>query len=344
MFKPKFKYTDRIVNNLTFIAESNAVILNSPLIPKWEVTLRRDAILNSVHASTGIEGNSLTIEDVTALANGNDVIARDKDKLEVLNYLNALKMIPDFAKIDNFAMDDFLYLHKILTDGTIDYPNASGNLRDRQVYVGSSDGSKVFVPPKTEKVEKLVLDFLKWFNLVDNIHLNPIIVAGLTHYEIVRIHPFIDGNGRIARTMATLALYKQGFDLKRFFALDDYYDIDRPRYYAALRSVDPKTRDLTEWLNYFTDGVAFSMKAVREKVITLSKNVKNLKESGQIALNERQMAIVEKILSDGKITNRDIQKMFSISDTMARKETVKLEKLNVIKREGSGRNTHYILT
>ncbi len=168
-------------------------------------------------------------------------------------------------------------------------------------------------------------------------------MAGLTHYEMVRIHPFIDGNGRTARIMVTLVLYKRGFDLKRFFALDDYYDHDRPAYYAALQTVDPETIDVTEWLEYFTDGVSDSMKTVREKVLGLSKDVKILKERGQVALNDRQMRIVEFIIKKGKITNRDIRSMFNLSNRAALDEIYKLMDLNVLKQEGSGHSVHYIL-
>ncbi len=168
-------------------------------------------------------------------------------------------------------------------------------------------------------------------------------MAGLTHYEMVRIHPFIDGNGRTTRIIATLVLYKRGFDLKRFFALDDYYDHDQPVYYAALQTVDPETIDVTEWLEYFTDGVSDSMKTVREKVLGLSKDVKILKERGQVALNDRQMKIVEFIIKKGKITNRDIRSMFNLSNRAALDEIYKLMDLNVLKQEGSGRSVHYIL-
>lgn len=94
MFKPNFRCTDKIVTNLTFIPESRAIILNSPLIPKWEVSLRRDALLRSAHSSTAIEGNPLSLEEVSALAAGRDIMVRRKDKQEVLNYLEALERIP----------------------------------------------------------------------------------------------------------------------------------------------------------------------------------------------------------------------------------------------------------
>jgi Fic family protein len=186
-------------------------------------------------------------------------------------------------------------------------------------------------------------EFLEWFNSTAVSEIDPVIEAGLTHYELVRIHPFIDGNGRAARVIATLVLYKRGFDTKRFFALDDYYDQDRRGYYAALKSVDQSTLDLTGWLEYFTDGVAVSIKAVKDKVIGLSKDIKLLKEKGQIALTQRQMKIVERIIERGRITNRDVRNMFNLSNRGALDEITKLLKLKVIRKVGKGRSLYYNL-
>jgi len=204
-------------------------------------------------------------------------------------------------------------------------------------------GEVIFMPPPSENVPWLVDALLEWFNSPEAEEIDPVIVAGVTHYEIARIHPFIDGNGRTARTMATLTLYKRGFDLKRFFALDDYYDHDRGSYYAALRRVDPTTRDLTGWLEYFTGGVAVSIKEVRDRVLGLSKDVKFLKERGQIALTERQMRIIEWMMEKGKITNRDVREIFEISNRAALNEISRLIELKVIKQMGKGRSVHYVL-
>jgi Fic family protein len=344
MFEPNFSYTNRIVRNLTFAAEARAIILNAPLVPKWEVSLRRDALLRSAHASTAIEGNPLSFEEVSALAAGREVMVRRKDRQEVLNYLEALENIPDFAKNAPFTADDFLEVHRVVTKDTLENSEDVGVFRDRQVVVGNRiTGEIVFMPPPTDRVPGLVGEFLEWFNSGETDEIDPVISAGVTHYEIARIHPFIDGNGRTARIMATLALYKRGFDLKRFFALDDYYDHDRRSYYAALRRVDPATLDLTDWLEYFTGGVAVSIKAVRDRVLGLSKDVKFLKERGQIALTERQMRIVEHIMEKGHITNRDMRGIFEISNRAALDEISKLLELGVIKQVGSGRSVHYVL-
>ncbi len=344
MFKPKYSYSDKIVKNLTLITESRTLILNAPLIPKWEVSLRRDALIKSAHSSTAIEGNRLSLEEVSALAEGRDLMLRRKDKQEVLNYLEALDKIPNYAKITPFGTDDLLKIHKIVTKETLDNPKDEGVFRNQQVYVvNRATGQIVFTPPVTEDVPKLVNEMLQWFNSKKVEDIDSVIEAGIAHYEMVRIHPFIDGNGRTARVFATLILFKRQFDVKRFFALDDYYDQDRPAYYTALNKVSQQTLDLTGWLEYFTEGVAVSLKAVRNKVIGLSKDIKVLKDRGQIALTKRQMKIVEHIVSQGRITNREIRDMFSLSNRAALDEINKLMELKVLRAKGRGRSAYYTL-
>src|SRR4030066_1988682 len=344
IFKPNFKYTNKIVRNLTAIAACRTFILNAPLIPKWEVSLRKEATLRSAHSSTAIEGNPLSLEEVSKLAAGRDIMVQRKDKQEVLNYLKALEMIPDFPKNEPFTVKNFLKIHKIVTDKTLENSEDEGMFRNREVFVGNRfTGEVTYKPPSTDKVSLLIDNFLNWFNSKEVIEIDSVIHAGITHYEIVRIHPFIDGNGRTARVIATLVLYKRGFDVKRFFALDDYYDHDRKSYYNALKNVDQKTLNITGWLEYFTDGVAVSIKAVRDKVIGLSKDVKYLKERGQIALTDRQMKIVEYILQNERVTSSDISKILGVSRQAALKEMNKLVGLEVIELKGKKKGAYYRL-
>ena len=122
MFRPNFKYTHEIVNNLTQISVARELILNSPLIPKWEVTLRREAIIHSAHSSTSIEGNRLSLEQVSDLAQGREVMATRKDKQEVLNYLKVLEDLDKITDGKKITEKDILKIHKILTEGTLDNP------------------------------------------------------------------------------------------------------------------------------------------------------------------------------------------------------------------------------
>jgi len=344
MFKPNFCYTDRIVNNLTQIAVARELILNSPFVPKWEVVLRREAIIRSAHSSTAIEGNRLSLEQVGDLAFGREVMATRKDKQEVLNYLSVLENIDKLADGKNITEKNLLNIHKMVTQETLENPSDCGVYRNRYVVVGNRlTGEVIFRPPPNEDVPNLVKALIKWINSSEAKALDAVIEAAIAHYEFVRIHPFADGNGRTARALATLILYLRGFDAKQFFCLDDYYDSDRPAYYKILQSVDQKTLDLTNWLDYFVEGVKVSILVVKEKVIRLSSERLRRTRKGQIALTGKQMRVVEFINQNSRITNRDVREMFKISDRAALKEITKLVDLKVIKPEGKGRSLSYVL-
>jgi Fic family protein len=344
MYKPNFCYKNKIIRNLTSIAEARVIIINSPLIPKWQVFLRRDALIQSAHSSTAIEGNPLTLEEVSELAAGREIMVNRKDRQEVLNYIEALEKMPEFAEKKPFASSDLLKIHGIVSRNTLENPADEGVFRNRQVVVGNRrTGRIVYTPPLADQVPRLVKIFLEWFLSPTALELDPVIHAGISHYEIARIHPFIDGNGRTARVLASLILYIRGFDLNRYFTLDDYYDNDRRAYYDALKTVDAETQDLSQWLEYFTEGVAVSIDAVKKKVIGLSKDIKVLKQKGQIALTDRQMKIVEWLVENGSITNRKIREIFNLSNRMALNEIEELIRINIISKTGQGRSVRYEL-
>jgi len=348
-FKPKYTITDKILNNLTIIASAREVIEQSYIIPKWEAKLRREALLHNTHSSTAIEGNKLTLEQVEALAEGKNVITTEKDKQEVLNYISALEKIPALAAKGKIKTEDLLNMHRLIAGNVMQNSSDLGKFRNRQVYVGKRifDGTRFreeveYMPPKTEDVPELAKEFIDWLNLAKTSETNPVLLAGIAHYEIARIHPFIDGNGRTARLLATLVLYSSGFDHRRIFALDDYYDKDRKAYYAALKTAQNDGGDLTQWLEYFATGVAHSVNEVKEAVLKLG--VKKRKyERQQIALTPRQMKIIEYITTNDKVGNKDLQSIFKISAQAVHKELAKLVGLKVIKHIGRGRSLHYVL-
>ena len=341
------KYTAKIVELLTNISSAREVILNSPLIPRWEVSLRKDAIIRSAHSSTSIEGNNLSLEQVSELAAGRKIMAKRKDKQEVLNYIKALEKLDTLAKGGIITEDVVKNIHKMLTVDTLEDPQDCGVYRcerNKYVVVGNRlTGEISFRPPLNKKLPSLMKDYVLWLNSSEARNLDPIIMAGIAHYEFVRIHPFVDGNGRAARVIAALTLHIRGFDTKQFFCLDDYYDMNRNDYYQALRTVDPTKRDITKWLEYFVEGVAVSIASVREKVARLNSEKIRIKNKGQIALTERQMRIVEHINKYGRITISKMTLMFKITRQASLKEIDRMIKLELVKREGKARASHYVM-
>ena len=165
MFKPKFNYTHKIVNNLVEITSAREVILNAYLVPKWEISLRKEALIRAAHASTAIEGNPLSLEEVSKLAQGRKVTATRRAKQEVLNYLNVLENIEKYQEAGKIRETHILKLHRDITKGTLGNPEWEGKYRDIQVYVGNKiTGGIIFTPPPSNEVPILMEEFLTWFD------------------------------------------------------------------------------------------------------------------------------------------------------------------------------------
>jgi Fic family protein len=346
-FEPKYTITGKILNNISQIMAGREVIEQSKLIPKWELKLKKEARIHGAHSSTSIEGNRLTLEQVTALSENKDVVAAQKDKKEVINYLKALDSIPEYASEKAIDVKLFLKVHETITIGTLREDKDCGVFRDRQVFVGRRifDGTGFkeiveYMPPETKDVPRLVVEFLDWLGSDKAKEVNPVIFAGVVHYEIARIHPFIDGNGRTARLMASLVLYKNGFDHRRFFALDDYYDENRSGYYAALKTVERDKGDVTKWLEYFSDGVLYSINKVKDFISKMGLSPK-IEAGERIELTQKQIKILERIKEKGKISNKDLRSMFGTTRQAILKEISKLIGARLVELVGKGRTAYY---
>jgi Fic family protein len=343
-FSPEFRYTHGIVKRLTGITADREIILHAHLVPKWEVSLRREELVRAAHASTAIEGNPLSLEEVSQLAEGRDVMVARRAKAEVLNYLRVLEHIEMYQEKKRISEENILALHRDVTRDTLDDPAAEGAFRTVRVVVGNRRTKEVvYSPPAPKEVRALVAGLVAWLNSESARQMHPVLVAAIAHYELVRIHPFVDGNGRTARALATLIMTMQKFDIKRFFTLDDFYDSDRAAYYAALKRTNESYPDCTSWLEYFLAGVEISLHRVKERVLLLSSDEHKKGVGGQVALSERQMKIIEHIHARGSVKTSDLVAMFNVSRQAALKELTALLEKDLILREGDRRGARYIL-
>ena len=217
MFKPKYQITNKILSDLTKIVEIKSLVEKSNITPAREIFLKKIATIGMTHSSTSIEGNTLDEYQVRMLADGEKVVADNKQILEVENYLKSLELIDKIHESKkSFGEKEILDIHKSVTTGLID-KNKVGVFRCGPVYIMNislfGHRELVYTPPKFNKVESLIKDLLEWMNEEDGIH--PIIKAGIFHYQYVSIHPFTDGNGRSTRLLTLLYLYQKGYVFKK---------------------------------------------------------------------------------------------------------------------------------
>lgn len=349
MFKPAYILSDSMLRDLTAIAEAKAVIGRAKILPQQELRLRRQAVIRMTHHSTEIEGNRLDMGQVEALYAHKKIDAPDRDIYEVKNYLKALEYIERVvAKHQLISEKVILRIHSLVTQNTL-APRFSGRYRPGPIYVVRRrlglPPQTIYTGPDAKRVPQLMKDLLTWLKASEKQDLNPVLVAGLTHLEIAAVHPFNDGNGRTARALATLILYQRGYDFRRLFALEDYYNTDRPAYYKAInlgKNYDERRVDCTSWLEYFVTGFKKEIDSVREKVLSLSSRAKSGTLKSKIYLTPEQLKIIDFLDQVGRMAVKDAEEMLACPRRTAQLYLQQLKKIKMIKAVGKGKATVYI--
>lgn len=350
MYTPKYTITNKILKNIGTIEACKEIIDHAPLLPYYERQFQQDALVRSVHHGTHIEGNELNLLQAEKVLFGQDVTARERDIQEVMNYRKVINYINGFT-VDGspFVVDEELIkeLHR-LTVRKILADEQCGVYRKTQVVVRNSrTGTISFRPPPAIAAPYQVRDLLAFINGSTEQDIHPILKSGIVHYELVRIHPFVDGNGRIARALSILILFLEGYDIRKFFSLEEYFDRDADRYYEGLQSVEKKDGDLTFWLEYFTEGLAIELAKIKEKVERISIDVKLREKLGgkPVLLSDRQLAIIEYIQKTGYLQNKAFDTLFPmVSEDTILNELKGLLKNGIIKKQGVTKGARYVMT
>lgn len=344
MYKPAFTISNKILSNIGIIEAAREVIRTAPLLPYYEKQFQRDALVRQVHYGTHIEGNELNLSQAEKVLAGQSVVARDRDIQEVLNYRRVMDYIGGIDK--HTPLDEGLmkYLH-IMTVAKLLTPDKAGEYRNTQVVVKNSKTGEIsFTPPSAVEVRFQMQELEDFMNSESDIH--PVLKSGVVHYEFVRIHPFVDGNGRVARALSTLLLFQTGYDIRKFFSLEEYFDKDAASYYQALQSVMKKQGDLTAWLDYFTHGLAIELSKIKDKVEKISIDGKlRQKLGGQpLMLTDRQLKIIEYIQETGFLQNQAFATLFPmVSEDTILNELKGLVTANIIRKVGKTKGAKYIM-
>ena len=350
MFEPKFNITNTILKNIGIIEACREVITHAPLLPYYEREFQKDALVRSVHFGTHIEGNELNLNQAEKVMEGKEVLARDRDIQEVINYRRVIELI-DQLSISNsqFSIDEELIkkLHKMTVERILE-PEKVGKFRETQVVVkNSATGEVSFRPPPSSAISAFIEELLQFINDSQNLDIHPVLKAGIVHYELVRIHPFVDGNGRVARALSTLILFLEGYDIRKFFSLEEYFDSDALDYYKALQSVAKNQGDLSVWLEYFTKGLSIELSKIKEKVenISIDAHLKEKLGGKPVMLTERQIKIIEYIQKIGYLQNKAFGNLFPmVSEDTILNELKGLLKDGIIKKTGSTKGARYVMS
>jgi len=332
MFEPKFNITNRINNSLLEIERARGFLDAAKLKEGWIKRMQSEALILEAHHSTHIEGTQLTLSQAQRILDGEYVsgVVPD-DREEILNYKEAINFVSEYlGKKSEIKEEIIKEIHRILVKNVRGGTLNPGNYREVQNYiVNSLTGDIIYTPPAPSGVPGLMKGFVQWLNKKSEISL--VLIAGIAQYQLVYIHPFLDGNGRTARVLCTLILYLQGYDFKRLFSLSEYYDRDRSGYYNAIQSVRNNHMDMTDWLEYFVDGLKNQLTEVRIKGEIAIKSDIIIDRSRKLDLNERQQKILLFLLEKKRSSVEEIRQKFSFVRRTVQRDLLKLTTLGMIK-------------
>lgn len=346
MYTPKYTINNAILRNVGVIEAAREVISNAPLLPYYEKEFQKDAMVRAVHHGTHIEGNELDMDQAEKVIAGQQVVARARDIQEVINYRKVMEYIGELQQDEVSISEDFIKdLHRMTVDKILVHERC-GHYRTSQVVVRNSiTGDVTFTPPLAVEVKGQVAELVQFINGISPDDLHPVLKSGIVHYELARIHPFVDGNGRVSRALSTFILFQEGYDIRKFFSLEEYFDNNAYEYYSALQSVNRNEGDLTEWLAYFTQGLAIELNKIKEKIEKLSVDVKIKERQGgnPVMLSERQIKIMEYIQKVGFLQNSGFKQLFPmVSEDTVLNELKYLIKHGLVKKSGSTKGAKYI--
>ncbi len=346
MFQPLFSITPAILKRLNRIEVIKEKLASSRIHPREEYRLKREALISMVHHSTAIEGNTLNERQIDRVLQGKSVTASAREIHEVKNYKKALDWIGR-RESSLITEKEVLKIHA-LAMANILRKERTGHFRQEPVYVVSRTPISYevrYTGPDHKQVLKLVKALCRWINQVRKEGLSPILIAGAAHAEIAAIHPFVDGNGRTARLLATLILYTEKYDFRKLFALENFYNTNRPAYYEAIHLgktyAERQKSQLTHWLDYFVKGFLAEMELVLDKIRPLLYLKKASHE--KLVLSRDEIQILDFIQEIASATSKDVQGILSVTPRTAQRALGKLIAKKLLRRRGGRKNARYVL-
>src|SRR3989338_7249239 len=341
MFNPRYTITDRFLANIKRI---NTLVneLNNRRFPHVVlVELEKTARAVSTYASTSIEGNPLPLTEVKKILKSKPAHIRDSEK-EVLNYNQALQNLNE--KLEKaqvkLSLDLILKIQNQVTEGLL--PKfESGKLRERPVVVNDPRTRKViYLPPDVKDVKKLIEDIIGFVDSNRN-EIDPLILAGIFHKQMVIIHPFMDGNGRATRLATKVLLAEMGLNTFNLFSFENYYNKNITKYFQTVGEFGNYYElvnkiNFTSWLEYFTEGII-------DELLRVQKTLPEVGISPETNLQLHHLKILELIKEKEFITARDYAKLIDRAKATRALDFKKLMNLGLISRIGKGKATYYVL-
>lgn len=263
-FDPKFTITIPIATALNAIERTRGFLEAATLSEDWVSKMQARALILEAHHTTHIEGTHLSLDQSERLIYGEKMHdVNSEDVKELLNYKKAFDFVADYVFSQGIISEGLIReIHRLLVEGVRGNAAQPGQYRTIQNYVANSKTKEIiYTPPAPCDVPILMEELTHW--LQNERTIPPVLAAGIAQFQLVHIHPFVDGNGRASRLLSTLCLYRSGYDFKKLFTISEYYDRNRQDFYQALQSVRNNGMDMTSWLEYFCKALETQMHKIQ---------------------------------------------------------------------------------
>ena len=331
MYRPKFEVSARVARLLEDIAEVRERVRSSLVRVPWVPSLVQDAMARAAWGSTAIEGCTLSLEAVRGLLQGKDAPNYPQKHVRMAkNYLNALAWIQKKEKSKTLWEKDVFRLHSMLSEGAVE-EGPIGAYRRVDVRAGLHVGAP------WRDVPALMHSLLVWLNGPAR-ELPSVFVAAILHFRTVDIHPFRDGNGRIARVLSTWELYRAGFDTLHVFALDEVLQEHRPFYIKNLQRVQVEGHDLGGWIEFIAEAILETLQRVDKRIQAIGPLAKK-----PLSLTLRQERLLTLLRERGQTGIREISHALKVTPPGAHYAIGPLLNAGIIQRIGSHKATKYTL-
>ena len=317
--KPPYSITGKILKLVASISEKIGEV-NSAHLSKPPTELRKKNRIKTIHSSLEIEGNTLTLEQITAIFDNERVLAPKKDILEVKN---AIEVYENLDNLNPYNFDSFCQAHGILMNGLID---SAGRLRNKSVGIVKGD-EVAHIAPSSKRLKPLMNDLFDYVKNDDDLVL---IKSCLFHYEMEFIHPFIDGNGRMGRLWQTLIL-KDSYPVFEYLPIETLIQQRQELYYESLAKSD-NTGESTVFIEFMLEIILQSL----EQLL----NIQNVTLTNIDRLN-----LFKSIVKNDYFTRKDYLKNFrEISPATASRDLKFATENSLIEKFGDKNATRYKYT
>ncbi len=323
LIPPKYVLTPKISALLSQIESAKAVVNALSIPPEIEINIRRQSTLKSSLFSARIEGNTLTLDEMIRRP------SKDQRQVEIYNILKALNWLSE-RPLKDLTAKDLLNLHSMVMKGIIDSSNL-GKFRTDNSAIYNSAGIAIYLPPPPRQINSLIQKLMVYSNSSKESFVP--IKAALAHYIFEKIHPFLDGNGRVGRLVFLAVLKKGGYDMKGLLAIEEKLDYQRSSYYKGF---DSPERDVTDFVEFMLECLASAAADAQQQI-----QQKQQLDVTDYLLPRR--AEIYKIIEDQNLVSFDqIQRRFmAINPRTLRYDLKKLQDANLIRKRGTTKGVFY---